>query len=59
MHDVNIALSYADKIMLLKDGKIFAFGGVEILDGKTLKEVYGIEAEIVRYNGRMLVVPEV
>jgi iron complex transport system ATP-binding protein len=59
MHDVNIALSYADKMMLLKDGKIFAFGGVEILDGKLLKEVFGIEAEIVRYNGRMLVVPEV
>jgi len=59
MHDINLALSYADRVLLLKNGRIFAFGGIEVIDSETLREVYGIRAEIVKHNGRILVVPEI
>ncbi len=59
MHDINLALNYAEKIMLLKDGKLFAFGGREVINEETMKAVYGIRAEIVKYDGRIVLIPEI
>ncbi|MDI9645458.1 MAG: ABC transporter ATP-binding protein [Archaeoglobales archaeon] len=59
MHDINLALNYAEKIMLLKDGKLFAFGGREIINEETMEVVYGIRAEIVKYDGRFVLIPEI
>lgn len=59
MHDINLALNYAEKIMLLKDGKIFAFGGKEIINEETIKAVYGIKVELVKYNGRVFLLTEI
>ncbi|MCS7130987.1 MAG: ABC transporter ATP-binding protein [Archaeoglobaceae archaeon] len=58
MHDINLALNYAEKILLLKNGKIFAFGSRDVINSEILNAVYGIKAEILRYDGRILVVPE-
>lgn len=58
MHDINLALNYAEKILVLKEGRIFAFGGRDLINSETLSAVYGIKAEIVKYDGRVFVVPE-
>jgi len=58
VHDINLALNYAEKILVLKEGKIFAFGGREVVNEELLCAVYGIKAEIVRYDGRVFVIPE-
>lgn len=58
MHDINLALNYAEKVLVLKDGKIFAFGGRESINEEVLSAVYGIRAEIVNYDGKILFVPE-
>ncbi|MDK2795292.1 MAG: iron complex transport system ATP-binding protein [Archaeoglobaceae archaeon] len=58
MHDINLALNYAEKVLVLKDGKIFAFGGRESINEEVLSAVYGIRAEIVKYDGKILFVPE-
>ena len=41
MHDLNVAAQFADRIVLMKDGRIVAAGGVdEVMTWKTLKETF-------------------
>lgn len=43
-HDLNLAAEFADDVMLLKDGRVFAFGPPgEVLTEKNLNEVYGVQ----------------
>jgi len=58
MHDLNLAAIFADRIVMLKNGRIFASGGLEVLTRENIREVYGIEVEVLRHNGRVLVVPQ-
>lgn len=58
-HDINLALNFAEKILLLKNGEVFAFGDKEIISAETIMAVYGIRAEILRYNSKTLLVPEI
>ncbi len=57
-HDLNLAARYADRIVMMKSGEIYAIGGVDVLNEKNIKDVYGIDVEIVRMNGRVLVLPK-
>ncbi|WP_202320155.1 ABC transporter ATP-binding protein [Archaeoglobus neptunius] len=57
MHDLNLASLYADRILMMKDGRIYAEGGTEILTRDNIEAVYGIEAEVVRVNGKTLIIP--
>ncbi len=59
MHDINLALNYAEKVLVLNNGKVFAFGGRECINKEVLSAVYGIRAEIVRYDGRIILIPEI
>jgi len=56
-HDLNIATSFADKVILMKNGRILACGGVEIINEKNIKEVYGVDVKIVRMEGTSLIAP--
>jgi iron complex transport system ATP-binding protein len=57
-HDVFSALFYFDEIIMLKDGRIFAQGGVEdVIKQEVLTAVYGIEVAVRRENGRIFVLP--
>lgn len=48
-HDLNLAMRYSDKILILKDGKIYMAGTPdETLTVKSIRDVYGIETEIIR-----------
>lgn len=58
VHDVNLALSYADKVLVLKDGEIYALGDRWVINERLLFEVYGIKAEIFRFDGRAVIIPE-
>jgi iron complex transport system ATP-binding protein len=46
LHDINLALRYSDVFMLLKDGRIEALGGKEIITSEKIKSVFGVEVEI-------------
>lgn len=49
LHDVSLALRYADSIALLKNGKLEAFGAAEdIVSVSMLADIYGIKARIER-----------
>ncbi len=47
LHDLNLAARYADQLVVLKDGKVYACGKPEeVLTLNMLTTVYGIEARI-------------
>jgi iron complex transport system ATP-binding protein len=57
IHDLNLALRFADKFILLKDKKIFAAGGVEIMTPENIESVYSVPVAITSYNETNVVVP--
>lgn len=56
IHDLNIALMYCDKIYVLKDGNIVAYGRAEeVLTQALIKEVYEVDAILNKdKNGKLL-----
>lgn len=45
LHDINIASTFCDKILILKEGKIFKFGTPkEVITAENIKEVFGVES---------------
>ena len=57
MHDLNLALHYADRFVLLKEGMVFAAGGEEVITPELIEEVYGVPVAIRRWGGRCVIVP--
>ena len=57
MHDLNLALRFADKFLLLKEGKCFDFGDASIINPESIKKVYGVEVMIESYSGIPVVIP--
>lgn len=57
MHDINQALRFADRFVLLKDGSIFAAGGREVVTPEALQAVYGIAVAVAEFNGDQVVIP--
>ncbi len=57
MHDINLALRFADEFIMLKDRKIHAIGGPESVTPESIKEVYGVDVRIEEIGGHTVVVP--
>jgi iron complex transport system ATP-binding protein len=57
MHDINQALRFADRFILLKDGRIFAAGDREIMTSETLFDIYEIAVAVEEFNGDKVVIP--
>ena len=55
IHDLNLALRFCDRFLLLKDGQVFRYGDRSILDSKALRLVYGVQAKVVEVEGRHMV----
>ncbi len=58
IHDLSLALRFADHFVLLKNGSLFAAGDHEIITTDTIREVFQIEAEIHDIGGVPVVVPK-
>jgi iron complex transport system ATP-binding protein len=53
IHDINFAASYADNIVAMKDGQLFASGTVdEMISKEVLDELYGMDVEVIENNGK-------
>ena len=57
MHDINLALRFSDGFVLMKEGKIFASGGIEVITPENVESVYGIPVMIEKINGHIFVEP--
>jgi iron complex transport system ATP-binding protein len=52
-HDINITAKYADKILMIANGGIYAYGTPkEVLTKESIRDVYGVDADIIDVNGR-------
>ena len=58
IHDLNLALRFCDRFLLLKDGQVYRYGDRSILDSTALKEVYGVNAKVVEVEGRHMILVE-
>jgi iron complex transport system ATP-binding protein len=58
IHDLNLAARYCDKIVMMKDGKIFASGDAcSVLTPECIRTVYGVEVVINHTNNIQQIVP--
>ena len=58
MHDLTLAAQYADRMLLLNDGRVVADGPpVDVLTEATIAEHYGAAIDVVDVGGRIAVIP--
>ena len=55
IHDLNLALRFCDRFLLLRAGEVYRYGGAEIFDADALRDVYGVTGSIVDVQGHRLV----
>lgn len=58
IHDLNLALQFCEKIVMLKNGKIFAKGGKEIITSEIVESLYGVKVKIINEDQRFFIIPE-
>lgn len=48
LHDLNLAVRYADRVLLMKDGRSVAFGPTqEVLTAELIREVFDVEVDFI------------
>jgi iron complex transport system ATP-binding protein len=53
VHDLALAAAVADRLIVMSDGETIATGApLEVLTSQLISEVWGVEAELVRHQGR-------
>lgn len=53
LHDINLALKYADEIAIINRGKIVKSGNPEeVITKDIIKQIYGIDIDLIEFNGR-------
>lgn len=55
IHDLNLALRFCDRFLMLKDGQVYRYGSKETLDRQSILDIYGISAELVDVKGHNIV----
>ena len=56
IHDLNLAARYCDRFLFLHDSKIFAAGGQEILSAEHIRQVYGMDVDVIEHRGNKLII---
>lgn len=58
LHDINLALNYSDRVIVLKDKKIYDQGRPsDVITTKMISDVYGVSAEIVKEKNGTFIHP--
>ena len=57
MHDLNLALRFSDKFLLLQDTKVFVAGGPEVMTAENITQAYGVSVSVERVRDQMVVIP--
>ena len=56
LHDINLALRYCTRFLLLKSGEVYNYGDEAIITPQAIYDVYGIDTTIEVFNDRKIVV---
>jgi len=57
VHDVNLAIRYATRLLLMQDGTVYATGDRSIVTAEAIRAVYGIDVLVRVIDGVPVVVP--
>ncbi len=57
IHDINLAIDWADRILCLQQGRVVSEGGVEVIDEALLERVFQIKTDRVEAAGRTWFMP--
>ena len=57
LHDLNLAIRYCDRFLFLKDARVFACGGPEVMSPQNIEAVYDMHVHIVDSMGIPVIVP--
>lgn len=57
VHDINLALRYADRFLMLKDGRVHTTTTADDMTPEVIRDVYGVDVVVSRVNDRTVVVP--
>lgn len=57
LHDINLALRFCDRFMLVRDGRVVARGGRDVVTDEAVSETYGTRFRIVEVEGARIAVP--
>lgn len=58
IHDLNLALRFADKFLMMKDGEVFAFGDSSVITPENIYQVYGVPSYVVEYENGKIFIPK-
>ena len=58
IHDLNLALQYCDRFMLISDGCAYRYGDNSIITEESIRQVYRVNATIHDLSGKKYVVVE-
>ncbi|MCD6493170.1 MAG: ABC transporter ATP-binding protein [Archaeoglobaceae archaeon] len=59
IHDINLATSFCNRILMVKDGKIVRAGKPEeVISRSTIKEVFNADVDVKKFGGKIYVVPK-
>jgi iron complex transport system ATP-binding protein len=58
LHDPNHALMYSDKIVMFNNGTVETGTIEDMINSKSIYEVYGVKADIVKVNNKKFVIPD-
>lgn len=56
LHDLNLALRFCDRFLLLHGGTVYAVGDCSVVTSESLQAVYGVEAQVTQAAGEPVVV---
>jgi iron complex transport system ATP-binding protein len=57
MHDLNLALRFADRFLFLKEGSVFAAGDMEVMTPENIEQVYSVPVAVEKLQSIPVVVP--
>lgn len=55
IHDLNLALRFCDRFLLMANGAVYRYGDEGVLDREAIWNVYGVHGEVAHVKGRKLV----
>ena len=58
IHDLNLALRYCDRFLLIQDGVVYQYGDDSVITPEAIRDVYHVEAQIVEVMGRKMIAAE-
>ncbi|MNF58658.1 Hemin import ATP-binding protein HmuV [compost metagenome] len=57
IHDINLAIDWADRILCLQQGRLVSEGGIELIDEALLERVFQIRTDRIEAGGRVWFMP--